>query len=1310
MRKTFRNLFVVAVMTVAFASAVAAAPPDKVVREIFVPETELGALLEGARDRVLIPRQEFEALLKQAREIELAQNQPPAALAPAEAILLASDYTATITDQRVEIEGILEIDLLTDELVAVTLPMSRVALLEATLEGEVEPATLGRTESDDVFKLVLQGRKIHRLKFRVTTPLTVESTRQSLVFQLPLGTRQTFHLSIPGDVEFKAGAAVLSRNVNDGATRFELLLPAHQTETRLLMTLNSHRVGTYRAMLARSVQFAEVTEQYERLHATVSLNELHQGLRDVAFYVPEGFEITDVRSTLLDRWNVEKAEPGQPDKTRDVLKIQFREQIPGLTTINLSAIKTKVELGERWQFPQFESVDAAVDSAVLGLLLEQELEVLDMKTERLYPIDTMTLKDAIPPSALDSLPGSPTLRLALAYYAPRGDWAAGAVFRRPPPDCNLETEQVLVFSEKEPALFIEYRLTPRTGKVFDATIQTPVAWKILAVTDAAGRTLDFRSKTENSVLIRFPEGIAPGSTGRFTLRAVGGLEDWFKSGAEKKLQYPVFQYENASVESGKIHVRQQGEEDWEVVPVTLENLVATDVPADRVSDAAPKSALSFQYDSVPFALELSLEKIVPRIKAKTVSFYRFEPKLLRVRHEIDYTVEQASTRRLVFRLPMDSPPTPDIRGLAGLPVKETYSETVTENGDSFRQWTVELARPMSGLLRVSVDFETPLDETLPVGEAENATPYPLPGILAQNIAWQSKVIAVEGDEELDIVIPTESETGDLLLRPVDVGLLSSAVYQPGKRLLGVFGVLDETAPLAVTMTKNEIDPLIAALVRSVHVVARLEDGKGEAVLYSTLYEIQTGGGSLKAALSENDELWGVTLDGDAIKPQRVGGELLIPVTAAPGTELRRLVLLYRSQVIRNENEPVALSYPELTPAGKENALPLPVMRTTWNVIPPAGYEISRLGDVTPKTLRPQPALFELFRGGVECCSALIRKVDYSRYAPQTRLPNFGCSAKDEMTLPKPTYMSDRHAELGIASIPVPANPSFNGEAESSADKFDVDLKSKSRELNEWSKDVSEMLVVDQASIPVDNLERLDERRSSPQKPAPITLYDNKYEKAEVARGRRLQSAQPVSVVIADAGNNGPASGLAVIGQRYAREIPVRLASQSNANRLGWISLLLTVLVGLGLSNFTRKSKSAFVFGLLTLGTILVFVPGLERFASLLNGIVYGAAISGGIYLILAVVVKIRSTKMAQKDEATAPSPAPAGVSTCAAWLTAVISLLAAHAAFADESATTPKIQFPPDAVIVPYSMTDVDPNRLPEVEELTRPEQSLWVT
>ncbi|MDR1962890.1 MAG: hypothetical protein LBQ50_03830 [Planctomycetaceae bacterium] len=1321
-------------------------------REIFVPETELGALFEGATDRVLIKRNEFETLRQQVRELKKESEQDKEK-PPVETVFLSSDYRAEIIDSRTVIDGIIEIDVLTDQPVTVPLPLEHVAVLEAILETTTEESAKPATLFDHVQKtLILPGKQRSRIRLRMTTPLEIDATRQRLQFHLPYGTKTTFQLSVPGDVELKSGAAVLSRKVENGTTHFNLLLPPGNNVTEILMTLNSHRVGTYSAVLVRSVQFAEVTEQYERLHATVSLSEFHQGVRETSFFVPTGFEITEVRSVFLDRWNVQKSDDA--DK-RDVLTIRFREQIPGLTTIYLSAMKSE-KTNTAWHFPSFEPVDTVTHSAVLGLLLDQDLEMFNVETNNIFPINTLSLKEAIPPSAFESLPGSPTLRLVSAWYAPGKEGQnknVSAMFRRPETDCNIETVQNLTLSEHEPAIQYVAKITPRTGKIFETTLEIPENWKVLNVLDHTGQPLDFRSqysekssekhsekssdklsdKLSGKIIVRFSRGFVAGESVQFSLHAVGSVKDWFQNDAEKSLQYPVIRINDSTNEQGNIFVRNQFEDDWEIIPFQMEHLIALN------------ESLSFRYSSTPFVLELRLKKSQPRIKAGTVAFYRFEPELLRIRYEIGYFIEQSSVRRLTFLLPAHTTSTPFIQGLNGLDVKETMSEETEINGQKFRRWNILFAKPMSGTVRLGVDLEQPITETI---SNNTVTSFDLPPIIAENVAWQSGFVAIEGDEELDLTIPTD-RNGKSVLRSVDAGEVSSAVYRPGKRLLGVYSVLDETTPIIVQVRKNSTNELVSALIRHVSVTARINyftDSHSHAgVLYSILYEIQTAGGisNIKTTLDQSDELWSVMLDGETVKPQRVGNDILIPISARKNSDFRRLVLLYRRQplAIDVSKRSLILDFPTLSLTGKNENETIPVMQTTWDVIPPSGYKIDQLGGsvlqqhepLLPEPSLPEPALFQLFRGTVGFFAALTSR--------PSDLLNFGCSAQrklagipvpispyfqDSAGIPVPIfpYFQNRYSDENetfpkfVRGIPATAIPSDKSDGNFIGGTGSVEPVHQNRFTSSETLDLNSNAVVSNDRVYNKNDKSNDVQRENSMTDDPwnlskqgtdrfaspaISESDNNFSKLSEQRKERytalhrLQSIQPVSIIVSETETAGISGGYSVIGNHDAQKIFVRISSIADMQRWGLLAFLIVVVSGLFGIAQSRKRRTRFVFGLLFLGTILIFVPGLEFLATVFNGIVYGAALIGVIYL--ADVLRLKIVSIMTKPKI----PADVAISVL------LIALLCSMVHAEEQNEKLPKIVFPDKAIIVPYSPDKISENTLPVADELTSPEQSLLV-
>ncbi|HND56076.1 MAG TPA: hypothetical protein PLV92_26855, partial [Pirellulaceae bacterium] len=244
--------------------------PDRVaapqiVRELFVPFADLPVVLEHAPQRVLLTRAQYDQLLRDAKR---TPNDP----APRRASLVSADYEATLSDGRAAISGRIVVDVLDRGVHVVPLSLGGVGLRSATLDGQ--PAPLAIDAADGVVLIVRDpGRK--QLQLELVAPLETTAALQSLSARLPRAATSSMKIVVPGNVEVKSGAAVVRRSVDAAAnlTRFELI--PHASGEPLVMTLNNRQLLRDRVVISRSVLIDEVTQGYERLHATVSLSVLH---------------------------------------------------------------------------------------------------------------------------------------------------------------------------------------------------------------------------------------------------------------------------------------------------------------------------------------------------------------------------------------------------------------------------------------------------------------------------------------------------------------------------------------------------------------------------------------------------------------------------------------------------------------------------------------------------------------------------------------------------------------------------------------------------------------------------------------------------------------------------------------------------------------------------------------------------------------------------------------------------------------------------------------------------------------------------
>lgn len=918
------------------------APPaaDARTREIFVPFEDLNVLLEGPDQRVLLTRKEYDELLAKAK---LSPDQEKV---PRTRVVLSADYNGVVDEGRATIQGVLILELLAKDLVAVPLSLQGMSLRSATLDDK--PAPLGKSK-EGLPTLFVQGLGRHELKLDMIVPLQTSAAQQAMSVQLPFPASTRFRLSVPGNVDVKSGAQVISRVVDAAAnvTRFELL--PQRDRTTIVMSLNNRILLQQRVILARSVLIDELTQSYDKLHATVSLAIPHGAVDRFRFALPAGFEVTDVTTPLLARWAVEH---GEGDSR--VLDVLLREATREPVVLSIVAVNHTPQL-EKWTMPQLRPLDVASHAAIVGLLAEDRLAITSIAPTGLIPIDTTILNSALPPSVLQPEPGAPRLRPVAAFYSPQTDFQLQASYRRS--DARVEVTSNLLFTINDRQLQLRggFALKPLVEPLFIAEIAIPANWQVSAVTQNDGANLPFElfagENNTSRLQIRLPHGAPPGQFFNLFVHAHTTPAGWLSEWSQTSVTLPGFAISGAARDVGAVAV--QTHDDLLARPDQLTGLTPLDEKekGDFGLGGTPTS-LAYRYESQPYSAKLTVERPEPRLTARTFSFLRLEPEGLLAHYELLYHIDHARARRLTLRLPASTPDALSIRGIDVL-VKEFRSEIV----DGERQWVVELAEPKSGAVRLAVDFQQTLPadvrSTSQTTGTAGTSQLPLPIVRAANVIYQSGTFAVEGNMEFDIQVKSDA-------RKVDVGELVDAEYQVGKRLLGAFGFVGDPGVVLATIARRPEFGLPSAIVQRAELVTALSaQGLTQT---AARFQLRTKAPFLEIGLPANSTLWSATIGDQPAAPQRDGDRLLVSLSTGGANDLRDLKLVYETPVAAwSRWGEISTDAPHLFLRDETgaNRAEVPLADLSWHLILPDGQRVVRSSGsvfVTSKATPRSPAL------------------------------------------------------------------------------------------------------------------------------------------------------------------------------------------------------------------------------------------------------------------------------------------------------------------------------------------------------------------
>ncbi|MEY4176712.1 MAG: hypothetical protein RLY70_286 [Planctomycetota bacterium] len=973
-----------------------------VVRELFVPFREINALLERAPERVFLERVEFEKLLVLARQADARRNADAtpntnAATststntnpnAPVGATLVAADYSGTFFEGRARIAGTLSIESASEGWQAVTLEMPGMTLRAAALAGQ--PAALGDAGPGKVIVFV-QGRGRHTLTLDMAAPLESSAALQTLAGHLPLAPASRLRLAVPGNVEVKSGAAVVSREVDAAAnvTRFELLPAATEA---LVLTLNNRQLAEQRLVIARGVLVDELTAGYERLHVTMALRIVRGAADGFRFRLPAHFEVTEVKSPQLSRWSVTAA-----DNTLDVrLAEAARDQV----TIEIVATRPGPAPID-WTFPRLEPLDVAGHSAVLGVLAEQPRQVQSLESTGLLPIDLGVLAKALPATVATVDPTAPLVRPIAAFYAPQTGYSLRSQFKLPEPRVLATGNLLLQLSPQLWRVAGNWGLVPETDRLFSVPFTAPAGWTITTVTGGDGKPLPFEVADAGSgrqrVRVTLPHAVAPGSAATVSFVAERSPDGWLGEWKSPRyaFDYPVFAVVGAAREDGALAI--QTSDDFQVTPRDADAFRGL-APLDdnekpNFGWAGVPTALAYRYAAHPYAASFEVERIAARMTAHTHAFLKLDTAVTQARYELRFELREGKTSRLEIDLPADTPDAISIQGLRGTVVKEfgiapaTTTATTpataatsksiratntpgsdtddqrgiktdgTEQGKGtgkeWRRWWVQLAAPATQDAHVAIEFPQPLPEA---GVASATWQLPIARAAPSSVAYQSGFVAVEGSAELDIAVKI-NETGPGKPRKVDIGELAGADYVVGKRLLGAFGYVGETPELTVDMQRRDPHGLPTAIVQRAELVTLLS-GNGK-VLSVARYALRIRSSFLELRLPAGAVLWAAQVDGRPMAPQRVevDGEtaLLLSFPADPVSQ-RDLQVVYEqpsgSMASRGRIDTAAPALFLRDDAGRGTARVLEA-ELLWKVRLPTGYRVAaRGGNVFPDDSDP----------------------------------------------------------------------------------------------------------------------------------------------------------------------------------------------------------------------------------------------------------------------------------------------------------------------------------------------------------------------
>ena len=1183
-------------------------------RQLYVPYDDLNILLDSGTQRVLLSRQEYESLLAEAQQESSDQ-------APTGALWVAAVYEAQVEDGRAVIAATLTIDVLETGLRAVDLGLSGVGIRHATLGDKKAPLGTG---GDGRLKLFIDGVGRHQLLLEIVAPLETRGAQQVLNIQLPTPSATRFKMTVHGDIEVQSGVSIVSRtyDADSGTTRFELL--PKRGPMSVVLSRNNRLEHKRSLLIARGVTVAQISEAREILHTTLSMNVLHRPVDRFRFVVPKGFEVTNVDCPHLARWTVDDQDG------RSVLEVGLSQPVSETEVVRISSVRPGSSWAN-WSLSRIQPLDVVSDVSVVGVILDERMNIGAIEEQGLIPIDTRVISGVIPKAALGVY--HQRARPVVAYYAPQGAFVLNAGFDQMPDQLWVTTTLLLSLEDTRHKMRGGLTILPLGKDRFSFDLIVPQGWHVTKVMANDGSALVFdqldpspASDPESRdaptrIRVHLPRGIRPNQEQKVYFHAQSRPQGWLDGWESTRLTFPVFGVIGASRERGAIAI--DARDDLIAQPESLQHLTPLDEnekPDHGLGGAATDFA--YRYHDRTYQAVFDIRRISPRTRARTVSSFRVGSGVLDAHYEIVYEVEKARARRLSLLLPDTTPLSLSITGLKGVKLKEFNHEPAE---DGLRRWVAFLSEPRQGEIRLAVDFQQRLDEN-------RDTDFALPVIEAEAVAYQSGLVSIEGNDEIDVRVTDHP-------RRVDVGELVDARYQPGPRLLGVFGFVGDPEPVKIRIDRHDNYGLPPAIVQRTELATALSaNGVNQT---AATYLISAKAMFLEILLPKNSSLWTATLNGNPTKPQRDGDRLLLDLSKSDQSQLDKLTIVFETAIDSLNAYGVAkMQAPKLVfhtidpsahgkttrasnatkqggaSAAGHSAVAVPVADLQWDLYLPPGYAVTHcggtvtaVGDVTPP-LAAHRLLGWLTQRGRE---------DRLAPSPQERAVQSALTqlervstTTDSLTLKKTSRADERKNQAALSELSQAVQVFSAGQSTRTPGRKSTDELLGMRSL------------------------KIDLERSG--------------------RHLRFQS-------------------LGVEPQ-----LEVTLLDQQRLNSAAWGVAGIVLLGGLALAGRVISDKAWYVVGICLAATLPPLIFGRTDVVLISNAAFYAAAFLAPLYVMIALAVAIHKRWIAFRP--------PMGTVAALILALGIVSPLAGGSALASQVDEPddhgPPVHVPDDAVILPY--------------------------
>ena len=852
--------------------------------------------------------------------------------------LAAVRYSVTIEAEQLNLLLTADVRTYGRDWVVLPMPLSGLAVTEATFAGKpaqlhTTPQTEGKQAAPGDIVLMLPGRASGQLQIKALAKPEYFGRRGSAKLSLPPLPGAVMDVLLPQDdleLEVDQIESIPSPQKTNGAVKW--IVPLGMTRELTLRWLPKAGGGA----ADRTLSAAAAHDVYAFHWAIVGVSKItysfSAGEHDrFNLLVPEGATLTEVKGTNIRDYR----DLGQ----RTVDDAQF-----SLVEVRLHRpAKKQYDLTVRWLG------DLPTSDKPGRLLLVRADDVSrESGTVTLHSAGGMALKVAqVTGGRRTDIPTAQTptdadltadrVTPVAAYYWPYRPFALFVQLSRLAVSPKVHLDQLVRASSDATELLVQAKLTADqgkpaglgAGKLFGASFTLPAGYELLSVVGSAVEGFYERSSDAGRFLhVKFDRGQQETQIALVLVRKDVRLEAfdvplvaYIDSGGSPS-QAPV------AAQQGRLAVQVAASLDAKTVDSkTLKAIVPATLKDWLDSNQINAVQFAYSYEQANPSLRLDIRPQATRVRVEVFAGLTVKTTAAIYTYRLRYNVAGSPIDNLTFSLP------DEYASLVAVNSPALRSVTQAASADGWTSWKVILVNEVTGDVDIAVNFALPIDASTKL--------LSVPRIRTDAPAGYRAVIAVQNISRHDISVTDGTKLTELAASEQQK-LMSP---QMTESLQYVFQSFEDNWSLGLGFTPAKAAARIQAVV-DLFALTTVIDRNGRCRYQARLSLQNRSEQFLRVEVPQGLRLWSAAVASQPVKPVTPAGSapgrVLIPlVKTSPGGLPYDVFLYFADEQAEPLIEPLngiaRLKPPAISIAD------VPVMRTTWSLLLPAGYRYMRPG-------------------------------------------------------------------------------------------------------------------------------------------------------------------------------------------------------------------------------------------------------------------------------------------------------------------------------------------------------------------------------